>query len=113
MKRSVAALLLLFAACGPKDSEITLTVSGIGMSDLETIKLELSKLKGVGTVQLGDLRDGQSTLRLRYQGNGSALASELARLGSGLRNVKGFDAGSVQIAWSGVAPPAPAGKAAG
>jgi hypothetical protein len=109
MKRHLASLLLLVpAACGSSATEITLTVSGVQMSDLEGIRGDLARLKGVSEVRPGQLREGRATFSLRYSGKGPELAADLSRLGSGLKNVTGFDPTSVQVSWTG----APAAAAA-
>src|SRR6185295_111036 len=102
---------ILLMACGSKGSDLTLTVSGVAMADVEKIKADLSGLKGVSDAKAGQFKDGQVVLTLKSEGKGSDLASRLATLGSGLKNVKGFDDASVQVSYDGVAavaPPKPA-----
>jgi hypothetical protein len=115
MKHFILALPLLLAACGSKGSDVTLSVSGVVMTDLEKIRGELSGLKGVSDVQVGQLKDGQATIALKFEGKGGDLAGRLATLGSGLKNVKGFDDATVQVSFGGAeerpaapAPPKPA-----
>lgn len=116
MKHVPIALLLWMAACGTKGSDVSVTVAGVTMADLEPIRADLARLKGVGEVRAGQLKAGQAAFTVRYEGKGAELAAELARLGSGLRNVKAFDDASVQVSWDGkaapvaAAAPAPADK---
>src|SRR5262245_6137617 len=105
MKRVAWCLPLFLAACSPKNPDLTLAISGVGMADLETIRNDLSRLKGVSEVRPGQLKDGKALVAVRYAGNGASLAADLSRLGSGLKNVTGFDDTSVQVSWNG-APPA-------
>jgi hypothetical protein len=112
MKHLWIALPLLLA-CGSKGADLTVVVAGVTMADLEPIRADLGRLKGVSEVRAGQLKEGQATFTLRYAGKGSELAADLARLGSGLKNVKGFDDAAIQISWDGKAapvapPPAPA-----
>jgi hypothetical protein len=101
-------LPLLLVSCGGAGREITLSVVGVGMADVEAIRADLARLKGVSDVRPGALKDGRAEFRIAYAGDGAALAADLARLGSGLKNVTGFDASSVQVAWGGrEAPSAP------
>lgn len=111
MKKSMVALSLCLAACGAKGGDVTLTVTGVTMAEVESIKTELAHVKGVGEVKAGNFKDGQASFTVRFEGKGNDLASRLSALGSGLRNVKGFDDGSVQVAYGTAAPaatPAPA-----
>lgn len=105
-------LPLLLVSCGGPGGDLTLAVSGVTMADVEAIRADLSRLKGVSDVKTGAFKDGRAEFKVRYSGDGSALAADLARLGSGLRNVTGFDAASVQVAWDGKAAPPPASPGA-
>src|SRR6185295_7911119 len=102
------ALPLCLAACGPKGGDVTLSVGGVTMADVEAIRGELSSLKGVGDVKTGAFKDGQVTYTVRFEGKGGDLASRLSSLGSNLKNVKGFDDQSVQVAYGAAVVPAPA-----
>jgi len=104
MKQILIALPLLLWACGSKGAEITLSVTGVAIADLEAIRGELSGLKGVSNVRAGQLKEGQATFALQFDGKGGDLAALLARLGSGLKNVKGFDDASLQVAYGAAAP---------
>lgn len=114
MKHFLLALPLLLWACGAKGTEIMLTASGVAIADLEAIRADLAGVKGVQNVRAGQLKDGQATFALTFEGKGGDLAAALARLGSGLKNVKGFDDASVQIAFGGGEAPkvAPSGVVA-
>jgi hypothetical protein len=101
-------LPLLLVSCGGPGGDVTLAVGGVTMADVEAIRADLSRLKGVSDVKVGAFKDGRAEFKVRYAGDGTALASDLARLGSGLKNVTGFDAASVQVAWDGKAAPPPA-----
>lgn len=115
MKTLLALGLALLAACGgPVGGDLALTVSGVAMADLAAIQAELGKIPGVTDVRPGALKDGRAEFRLRYAGDGAALAAELAKSG---RSVTGFDAAAVQVAWGAKAAavveapkPAPAAK---
>jgi acylphosphatase len=107
MKRAALALTLCLAACGPKGSDLTLTASGVTMAEVGSIRAELSGLKGVSEVRAGNFRDGQVTFAVKFDGKGTDLAARLSSLASGLKNVKGFDDQSVQVAYG--APPTPVG----
>jgi len=100
MRNLAFALSLCLAACGAEGSDVTLTVAGVGMKEVESIKAELAALKGVTRVTPGNLKDGQATFALQFQGKGGELASRLSSLASGLKNVKGFDDRSVQVTYS-------------
>lgn len=102
MIRILFALPLLLAACGPKSVDLSLTVSGVAMADLEPIRAELASIKGVSDVRAGGLKEGSATFSLKYEGKGGELASKLAGSAS-LKNVKGFDDASVQVAYGGAA----------
>ncbi|MBI3855802.1 MAG: lipocalin family protein [Planctomycetes bacterium] len=102
MKHFLFALPLLLIACGAKGADLTLTVSGVAMADLEKIRGDLSGLKGVSDVRAGVFKVGQAVFTVKFEGKGSDLAARLATLGSGLKNVKGFDDASVQISYGGV-----------
>lgn len=106
MKHFLIALPLLIAACGPKGADLTLAVSGVAMADLDPIRKELAAVPGVGDVRAGQLKDGQATFTVKYAGKGGDLASKLSS--TSLKNVKGFDDGSVQVAYGGAAAPTPA-----
>jgi hypothetical protein len=106
MKHFLLAFPLVFAACGSKAADVTLTVSGVAMSDLEPIRAELAAIKGVGEVRAGQLKDGQATFTVKFDGKGGELAVRLAS--TSLKNVKGFDDGSIQIALGAAPAPAPA-----
>lgn len=93
------ALLLCLAACGPKGGDLSLTVSDVTMADVESIRGELSTLKGVGEVKAGAFKNGQVVYTVKFDGKGSDLASRLSSLGSNLKNVKGFDDQSVQVTY--------------
>jgi hypothetical protein len=71
------------------------------MGDIEAIRTDVSRIQGVSDVRAGQLRDGRATFAVRYAGTGATLAADLARLGSGLKDVTGFDDMSVQVAWGG------------
>lgn len=106
VKNFAGALLVCLAACGgSKSSEIKIAISGVAMADLEAIKTELSKIKGVSDVQAGQFKDGQVTLTLKYSGKGGELATELTSGAAALKNVKGFDDNSIQIAYGAAPPP--------
>jgi hypothetical protein len=105
MKHVLLALPLLLAACGPKPSELSLTVAGVAMADLETIRKELAGIPGVSDVRAGQLKDGQATFALKYPGKGGDLAPKLAS--TSLKNVKGFDDASVQVSFGGAVAAAP------
>jgi hypothetical protein len=104
MKQLVLALPILLAACRSKGSDLSLTITGVAMTDLEKIRAELSGLKGVIDVQAGRLKDGQAKIALKFEGKGGELAARLATLGSGLKNDKGFDDASIQVSYDGAAP---------
>ena len=71
MKQLLLAVLLpLLAACAPKGSPLMMTVSGVTMADLEPIRIELSAVVGVSDVRAGQLKDGQATFALKYDGKG-------------------------------------------
>src|SRR5258706_7223813 len=101
MKHLLLALPFLLAACGSKGADLTIAVSGVAMADLEKIRGEISGLKGVSDVKTGQLKDGQATFALKFEGKGGDLAARLATLGSGLKNVKGFDDASIQVSYGG------------
>jgi hypothetical protein len=111
MKHFLLFLPLLLAACGPKGTDLTLTVSGVAMADLEPLRKELAAVPGVGDVRAGQLKDGQATFTVNYAGKGGDLAAKLAS--TSLKNVKGFDDGSVQVAYGGAPAPTPAPAPAG
>ena len=101
----LAAALLLFGACGTKGRDVTVTVAGVTAADLEAVKTELSKLPGVSEVRTGSLKEGQAVFTLVSTTAGSDLAGALAKSASGLKNVKGFDDGSIQVSFDGKAAP--------
>jgi hypothetical protein len=105
MKHFLLTLPFLIAACGPKGADVSLTVSGVAMADLEPIRKELAALAGVGEVRAGQLKEGQATFTVTYAGKGGDLAAKLAS--TSLKNVKGFDDGSVQVAYGGAPAPSP------
>src|SRR5438876_10768335 len=91
------ALLVGLAACGSKGQEITVSVAGVAMADLDSIRADLSRLKGVSDVRAGQLKEGQATFAVHYQGKGADLAADFARLASALKIVKAFDVPSAQV----------------
>ncbi len=108
MKQTLAFAFAVLASCGGSGGgDVVLTVSGVAMADLAAIQADLGRLKGVSDVRPGALKDGRAEFKVRYTGDGAALAADLARLGSGLKNVTAFDAAGVQVAWDGKAAPAP------
>jgi len=84
---------------------VTLTVSGVSMADVATIQAELGRIEGVKSVKPGAFKDGQAVFELQTGRRGGDLASELAKSASGLKNVKGFDDGSIQVSYDGVSTP--------
>lgn len=100
MRKLAFALSLCLAACGAKGSDLALTVDGVSMAEVESIKTELSHLKGVVEVKAGNFKDGKATYTVTFEGKGGDLASRLSSLGSGLKNVKGFDDASVQVSYA-------------
>ena len=102
MQRLLLALPLLLAACGSRGTDLTITVTGVAMADLEPIRVELAAIKGVSDVRAGQLKDGSATFALKYDGKGGDLAPKLAST-SRLRNVKGFDDVTVQVAYAAAA----------
>lgn len=108
MRTLLALGLALLASCGGSGGgDVALSVTGVTMADLAAIQADLGRLKGVSDVRPGAFKDGRAEFKVRFAGDGAALAADLARLGSGLKNVTGFDAAGVQVAWDGKAPPAP------
>ncbi|MBV8881365.1 MAG: hypothetical protein JO332_15475, partial [Planctomycetaceae bacterium] len=103
MRTLTIALLLGLAACGANESEITLTVDHVSMAEVESIRKELSTLRGVYDVKAGAFKDSLVTFTLKVAGKGSDLASRLATLPSGLKNVKSFDDQSVVVTYAGLA----------
>jgi hypothetical protein len=99
----LAALAL--AACGSRGSELSLTVSGVAASDLPSIQAELQRIEGVAEARAGQFKDGQVTYSIRYSGKGPDLAARLARSSSGLKNVRGFDDGSVAVSFDNASTP--------
>lgn len=97
MNRIAFALSLCLAACGAKGSDVTLTVSGVTMPEVESIKAELTGLKGVAEVRTGTFKDGSATYTVTFEGKGNDLAARLSSLGSGLKNVTGFDDAGVRV----------------
>jgi hypothetical protein len=106
MKQLSIAAFVLLAACGPKGSDVSVTVSGVSMTDLEPIRAQLARLRGVSDVRAGQLKDGQASFSVHTARKGSELAGDLAKSGSGLTNVKAFDDTSVQVSWDGKSVPA-------
>ena len=108
MKKVAFAVTICLAPCGAKGSDLTLTVVGVTMAEDEAIRTELSGLKGVIEVKTGNFKDGQAGFAVRFEGKGNDLASRLSSLGSGLKNVKGFDDQSVQVHYGVAVAAAPA-----
>lgn len=102
--KTLLPLFLCLAACSEKSHEIAVSVSGVAMADLEPIRVELSRASGVRAVRAGALAEGRAVFAVSCAGKGPELAAALA--GTSLKDVKGFDDGSVQIAYA-AAPPAP------
>ena len=81
MKQIIIALPLLLWACGSKGSEITLSVTGVAIADLEGIRGELSGVKGVSNVRAGQLKEGQATIIASVKGVACHQASARDGLG--------------------------------
>jgi hypothetical protein len=111
MRRLVAAAVVMLAACGSKGREVTVTVAGVTAAELDAVKTELANLPGVSEVRAGSFKEGQAVFTLVSTSTGGDLAGALAKSGSGLKNVKGFDDGSVQISFDGKAAPVAAAPA--
>lgn len=113
MHRIAVPLLVLLAACGgAKSAGVTVTVSGVAMADVASIQAELGRLPGVTAVRPGAFKDGQAVFELQTARRGGDLAGDLAKAASGLKNVKGFDDGSVQVSYDGVSAPVAAAPSA-
>ncbi len=96
----ILLLPLLLAACGgAKPADITVTVSGVGMPELESVRGGLES-QGATDVRPGALKDGKVTITVRFAGKGSDLAAKLAAAKGVLRDVKGFDDTSVQVVYA-------------
>jgi hypothetical protein len=111
MRTASILLLAALAACSPKVHEVAVTVQGVAAGDLEAVRAELAKLPGVTAVGTTALKDGQAVFAVSTSAKGGDLAAVLARGATGLRNVKGFDDGSVQVAFDVGAAPAAAKEA--
>jgi hypothetical protein len=96
MKRFLC--LLLLAACGK--NAIQVTVSGV--TDPNKVKQLIETTKGVGSVQMDSFKDGQAKYTVQYSGKGGDLGAALSD--TPLKNVKGFDATSLQISMDGSTP---------
>jgi len=106
MRTTSILLLAALAACAPKPREVTVTVSGAAAGDLEAVRAELAKLPGVAAVGTTSLREGQAVFAVSTPMKGGELAAAMARGPAALRDVKGFDDGSVRVAFGGAAAPA-------
>ncbi len=98
MRMTSILLLAILAACAPKAREVTVTVSGVAAGDLEAVRAELARIPGVGAVGTTSLKDGQAVFAVSTSLKGGDLAAAMARGPAGLRDVRGFDDGSVQVA---------------
>jgi len=103
----MVVLLLGLAACGPKASDLAVTVSGVTMASVEEIRGKMSSLPGVSAVEAGAFKDGKATFTVKYAGKGPELASRLATL-DGLKNITGFDDQSVQAYYGSAVAVSPA-----
>jgi hypothetical protein len=107
MRKLTAFLSFLVACGGAKTGEVALTVTGVSMSDIEAIRGELGRLKGVAGTRAGQFKDGQVVIAVRFEGKGGDLATLLTQTAGGLKNVQGFDDRSVQVAYGAAPAPKP------
>jgi hypothetical protein len=99
-------MMAALAACQPKTHEVTVTVRGAASGDLEAIRAELGRLAGVTAVTTTSLKDGQAVFGVSTMLKGGELAAAMTKGPGSLREVKGFDDGSVQVAFGGATAPA-------
>ena len=111
MRKLTVVLLLGLAACGPKGSDLLVTVSGVTMASVEEIRGKMSALSGVSDVVVGAFKDGKATFTVKYAGKGADLASRLAAL-DGMKNITGFDDQSVQVYYGSAVAVTPASSTA-
>jgi len=107
MRNVTVVFLIGLSACGPKESELTVTVSGVTMASVEELRGKMSSLPGVSGVLAGAFKDGRAAFTVKYAGKGPELASRLATL-EGLKNITGFDDQSVQAYYGSAVAVSPA-----
>lgn len=100
-------LLIAFAlavGCGDGKgggNQITVTVSGVTMAEVNSARDEIGKMSGVYEVTTGDFKDGTVTFTVRYSGKGQELATEFGKSAGGLKNVKGFNESALSVDFGG------------